>query len=154
MTTRSDQPFLGALAARAQHPLIEVDVSQLQSDRLRGAQPAGVHHLKQRPVAQRERLAATRLREQSGDLLATEHRGQALGWPRPTQVRGRIVLEQFLAAQMTVEGAQARDLALQRRRRDRRTLLAAGCEPSEERGKLAVAGAEQTEAARWRNSRS
>ena len=43
-----------------------------QADRLRRAQPARVHRLQQRPVAQRAPARAARLREQQVDLVAAE----------------------------------------------------------------------------------
>src|SRR3954454_13655935 len=58
------QPLLRALAASAQYPLAQIDVPQLEPDRLRGAQAARVHHLEQGAVAQRRRLAALRGGEQ------------------------------------------------------------------------------------------
>jgi hypothetical protein len=48
-------PLLRALAAGAQQPLVEVDVGELEADRLGGAQAARVHQLEQGAVAQSER---------------------------------------------------------------------------------------------------
>jgi len=68
-----NNPLLGALAARAQHSLVEVDVARLQPDRLRGTQPTCVHDLEQSAIAQRPRLGPLGLAEQLGDLIACEH---------------------------------------------------------------------------------
>ena len=133
------QALLGALAAGAQHPGLEVELGQLQGDRLRGAQPAGVHRLEQRAVAQRAGRVAPGLVEQPVDLVAAEHLRQAAPRARRAQLGGRVVVDQLLAAQVAVEGAQAGDLALQRGRRDGRPAVAAGGELGDERRQVARA---------------
>ena len=65
-----------------------------------------------------------------------EHVRQALALARRAQVGGRVAVEQALAAQVAVEGAQAGGLALQRRGRDGRALVAAGGELVEEAGEV------------------
>ena len=65
--------LLGALPARAQDALLDVHVHQLEPDRLRGAQAAGVQQLEQGAVAQRRWLGAARLREQLLDLAAGQY---------------------------------------------------------------------------------
>ena len=117
------EPLLGALAAGAQDAGLEVDVTRLELDRLRRPQPACVHRLEQRAVAQRGRLGTTRLAQQLGDLVAAEHLGQLAALLRRAQVRGRIARQLRTAAQVAVERPQARDLPLQRRRRRRRLVL-------------------------------
>ena len=52
---------------------------ELQPDRLGGAQPARVHQLQQRPVAQRQRLGPPRLAEQPRHLSRVSAARQALG---------------------------------------------------------------------------
>ena len=111
-------PLLGALAAGLQDPGLEVDVGGLEVDRLRRPQPARVHQLEQRAVAQRGRLGPARLLEQLRDLVAARARAAAAGsasaragWPSGRSSRMPC------AAQVAMEGAQARDLALQRRGR-------------------------------------
>ncbi len=103
---------------------MQVDVGDLQPDRLRGAQPAGVHHLEQRPVAQGRRLVAARGREQLLHLGVVEDLGQLLGPARGAERRGRVVADQLVAAQLLVEGAQAGRLAMDGRGRAGRTDLA------------------------------
>ena len=71
-------------------PGLEVDVADLELDRLRRAQPAGVHRLEQRAVAQRGRLGAARLAQQLGDLVAAEDLRQLAALLRRAQVRGRV----------------------------------------------------------------
>src|SRR3954447_25081592 len=118
-------PLLGALAAGAQDARLEVEVADLEVDRLGGPQTAGVHDLEQRAVAERGRLGARRLGEQLRHLVAREHLRELAGLPRRLQLGGRVVLDQVLAPQMAVEGAQARDLALQRRGLGARLVAAA-----------------------------
>ena len=105
------EPLLGALAARAQHALLEVDVRELQADRLRGAQAARVHELQQRAVAQRAGLGPLRLASSRVDLSAREHARQALRLRGPRSSAVGIVLDRALATQVAVERAQASHLA-------------------------------------------
>ena len=93
-------------------PALEVDVAGLEPDRLRRPQPAGVHQLQQRAVAQRGRLGPARRLEQLGDLVAREDLRQLAALLGGAQVHGRVVGDQVLPAQVAVEGAQAGDLAL------------------------------------------
>ncbi len=115
-------------------------------DRLRGAQAAGVHRLEQRAVTERGGRVSGRLREQTLDLVAAEHLRQAAGRPRRAELRGRVVLEDLLAAQMAIKRAQAGDLALERRRRDGRPLVGARRELSDERRELLTAHGEWIDA--------
>src|SRR5215218_4783142 len=117
LAAERNQPLLGALAASAQEALAQFHVAELEPDRLRGAQPAGVHHLEQRPVAQRRRLAALRRGEQLLHLGVVENVGQLLRAARSAESSGRIVTDQLVAAQVLVEGTQAGGLAMDRRRR-------------------------------------
>jgi hypothetical protein len=133
-----DHPLLRALAAGTQDAPLQVQVADLEIDRLRGAQPACVHDLEQRAVAQRGRLRAGRLGEQLGDLVAREHLRQLAALPRRLELRRRVLLDQVLAAQVPVEGAQAGDLALQRRRLGARLALAARRELGDELGEPGV----------------
>ena len=112
-TIRSFEPLPRARST----PLLEVDVLQLQPDRLGGAQPAGVHQLEQRAVAQRRRVAAARLRQQPLDLAAGQHLRQLAAAARRAEGGGRVGVAQALAAQVAVEGAQAGGLAVDRGRR-------------------------------------
>src|SRR5919202_1298896 len=50
--------LLPALAAYVQLLLLEVDVREIEIDRLAAAQARGVHELEQRAVSQRERLVS------------------------------------------------------------------------------------------------
>ncbi len=118
------EPLLGALAAGPQHPGLEVDLGQLERDRLARTQAAGVHGLQQRPVAQRRRRGPARLGQQAVDLVACQHLGQAPPRAGRAQLGGGIVADDLLAAQVAVERAQARDLALQRGGRHRRLAVA------------------------------
>jgi hypothetical protein len=113
------QPLLRALPARPQHALVDVHVHQLEPDRLRCAQPARVHHLEERAVAQRGRLGAAWLGEQLLDLSAREHVRQLSRAPRRAQRGGGVGVEEAVAAQVAVEAAQAGALAVDRRGRCR-----------------------------------
>ena len=107
-------PLLRALAARPQHPLLEVHVLELEPDRLGGTQPAGVHQLEQCAVAQRMGVCPERLREQALDLSAGQHvRQLAAAAGRADGGRG-VGVTQALAAQVAVERAQAGRLAMDR----------------------------------------
>src|SRR6202042_3260563 len=57
------------------------------------------------------------LLEQPADLVAAEDLRQTGPRSGGAQLGGRIAVEDLLAAQVSVEGAQAGDLALERRRR-------------------------------------
>src|SRR5829696_298340 len=107
-----DQALLRALAASAQNALLDVHVHQLQADRLGGAQSARVHQLEQRPIAERRRLGAARLRQQLLDLAAREDVRQLPRAPRRAESRGGIRVEQPVAPQVPVERAQAGALAV------------------------------------------
>ncbi len=109
------EPLLGALAAGAQDPGLEVDVAELEPDRLRRTQPAGVHQLQQRAVAEGGRLGTARSLEQLADLVAAQYLRQPAALLGRAQVDGRVVGDEVLAAQVSVERAQAGDLALQGR---------------------------------------
>ena len=85
-----DDPLLRALAARAQHSLLDVHVHQLEPDGLRGAQPAGVHQLEQRTVAHGGRLGPARLGEQLLDLAAGQHLRQLARAARRAERGGGI----------------------------------------------------------------
>ncbi len=145
-------PLLGALAACAQHPLLQVHLGELEPDRLGDAQPACIHQLEQRPVAQSQRLGALGLGEQLPDLLAREHLRQALGLRRSTQLGGRIVLDQAFATQVTIERAQTGRLALQRRGCHRDALFAAASAAArklgEKRRQVAVLGIQRRDSTR------
>jgi hypothetical protein len=80
-----------------------------------------------------------RCREQLGNLVAAEHLRQLLALTRRAQLRGRVMGDDLLAAQVTVERAQARGLALDRCGRDRRALRCAGRELGQKARELGVA---------------
>jgi plasmid stabilization system protein ParE len=89
-------------------------------------------------LAQGGRLGAARGGEELGDLVAREHLRKLLALAGRAQVGGRVVGDDLLAAQVAVERAQARGLALDRRRRDGRALRPAGAQLREEAGQLGV----------------
>jgi hypothetical protein len=133
-----DLALLGALASGAQHAERQVDVAHVEADGLRGAQAAGVHELEQGAIAQRRGIGPLRRAQQAGDLVAAEDLRQALALARRAQVGRRIAVEHALAAQVAVEGAQARGLALQRGGRHRWAVLAAGRQLAQEGAEVLV----------------
>jgi hypothetical protein len=136
------EALLRSLPACPQDAGAQVEVAQLEPRGLGGAQAAGVHQLEQRPVPQRRRPRPARGAEQLGDLVPAEDLGQPLALARRAQVGGRVVRECLLAAQVAVERAQARRLALQRRRRDGRAVAALLAQLLQEAGEIRVLGIE------------
>ena len=127
-----DEPLLGALAARAQDAGLEVDVAE---SRARSPPTRAARRRTSAPAARgraaraaRCRAAARAARPTSSRVSTCGSRRLCLGARRSTV--GSSV-EQVLAAQVAVERAQAGDLALQRRGRDRRAVLAAPAARSE-----------------------
>ncbi len=113
-------PLLRALAVRADEAAADVDVAELEPDRLRGPQAAAVHDLEQRAVAKLDRIRAPRAVEQPRHLGLAEHVWELAALRRRVEGRRRVVGDQLLAAQVAVERAQAGGLAADRRRRARR----------------------------------
>jgi hypothetical protein len=134
LATERHQPFLRALAAGPQQALAQIDIAQLQPDRLRGPQPTGVHRLQQRPVAERRRLVAARGGQQLLHLGVVEDLGQLLRPPRRAERGGRVVADQLVTAQVLVERAQAGGLAVDRRGRAGRAVPLPGRQLGEELG--------------------
>ena len=118
------QALLRALAAGAEEALAQVDVADLEADRLRGAQPAGVHRLQQRPVAQDRRLIAARSGEQELDLGVVEDLRQLLRPAWRAERGGGVVGDQLIPPQVLVERAQAGGLAVDGRGRAGRAAVA------------------------------
>src|SRR5829696_9925617 len=56
------QPLLRPLAAGADDAVVEIDVAELEADRLRGPQPRGVHQLEQGPIPEGYWIVSARLR--------------------------------------------------------------------------------------------
>ena len=81
------EPLLGALAAGAQDAGLEVDVADLEVDRLGGAQAAGVHQLEQRAVAQRGRLGAPGWASSRATSSRREHLREPPALARGAQLR-------------------------------------------------------------------
>jgi hypothetical protein len=143
LAAERDEALLRALAPGAQEALAQVDVGDLEPDRLRGAQPARVHHLEQGAVAEHGRLVAARRGEQLLDLGVVEDLGQLLGAAGRGQHRGRVVGDQLVAAQVLVEGAQAGGLAVDRRGRAGTVALVARRQVGEELGDVRGAHGER-----------
>ena len=78
-----DDPLLAALAAHAHVLLFEVDVAQVEPDRLGASEAGGVDELDQRVVAQRERPVAVERVDDRLDLLPLRRLRQALRAARP-----------------------------------------------------------------------
>ena len=109
-TTRS----LLALAADADGLLLEVDVDEVEVDRLAAAQAGRVDELEQRAVAERERIVARVLLEHGVDLGGLGRVGQPARAPRPElSVRDASGTEGE-----PEQGAHRGQLARDRRRRE------------------------------------
>ena len=117
-----------------QHAGLDIELGELEGDRLGGSQSAGVHRLEQRAVPQRRVARARGLCEQAVDLIAAEHSGQPHAGAGRPQVRGRVGIEQALSSQVPIERTQACDLALQGRGRGRPAFVAAVGELADELG--------------------
>jgi hypothetical protein len=78
--------------------------------------------------------------EQPAHLVAAEDLRQPAALLGGAQLDGRVVRDEVLAAEMAVEGAQARDLALQRGGRRRLAILVAGGEVGDEVREVGVGG--------------
>ena len=114
-TSRTSRPT----ASDARSPQAYMSSSRARSRRAAGSVPA-------------------RRGQQAPDLVAREHLGQALALARRAQVRRRVVVDDLLAAQVAVEGAQARRLALQGGGGHRRPVGGARGEVLQERGEVGV----------------
>ena len=108
--------LLRALAAHPHELLVEVDVAEVETDRLGAPEAGGVDELEDRPVAERERAVAGESLDEVLDLLLLRRLRQPLGqaW-RQRRVRhaGRPEGE-------AQERADGRDPARDRRRREPR----------------------------------
>ena len=81
------------------------------------------------------------------DLVTRQNLRQALAAAGPAELGCRITLDQLFAAQVAVEGAQAGDLALQRRGRHGPPSVPAVGQLGHERGQLGVPDGERIEPA-------
>src|SRR3954466_8293622 len=107
LTPERNDALLVALPVRAHEGAPQIDVVDVEAHRLRGSQPAAVHHLEQRPVPKLNRIAARHALEKLLDLgVAEDSRKLAAlgGW---AEGRGWVLVDQLLATQVPVEGAQA-----------------------------------------------
>ena len=120
--SRSTSPISSPIASDARSPHAYISSSRARSRSAGGSVPRGAS-------------------SSVADLVAREDLRQPAALLGRAQVDGRVVGDQVLAAQVAVEGAQAGDLALQRRRRDRRAVLSPGRQVGDEVGEVAVPGA-------------
>jgi hypothetical protein len=140
------EALLGALAARAQHAGLDVEVGERQVDRLRRAQPQAY----MTSSSARSRRACGSVPRGAASRRWTSARPSTCGsfWllrgARRSAVGSRS--SRPLPAQVAVEGAQAGGLALQRRRGDRRAVVVALREVGEEAGEVRVLGVEDVDA--------
>ena len=119
--SRSTSPISSPIASEARSPQAYISSSSARS---RSAGRLGA--ARRPPAASRPRRATS----------TCGSRRLCLGARR---CDGRVVGDQVLPAQMAVEGAQAGDLALQRRGRHRRAVAGPGREVGDELGQVAVA---------------
>ena len=105
--------LLAALAAADVHELLlEVDVAEVEADRLGAAEPGGVDELDERAVPQRDRAVALERLERALDLGGRGSVGQA---PRASR-REACVGHALRPERMPEEGAHGGQLAADRRR--------------------------------------
>ena len=81
--------FLAALAANAHVLLLEVDVAEVEADRLRAAEPGRVDELEQGAVAQAERSVAVERVDDRLDLRRASAPPAAARAPWPRTPPGR-----------------------------------------------------------------
>src|SRR3954469_5299839 len=138
--SRSTSPTSSAIASDPRSPHAYMSSSSARSRRAAGSVPRG---------AASSFATSPRLRTCGRRWLLGGGRGWAGGgggggcWGGG----GRVVVDRVLAAQVAVERPQARGLALQRRGRDRRALLAARRELRQERREVGVLGGHDIRAA-------
>ena len=77
-----DDPILAALAPHVHVLLLEVDVAEVESDRLRAAEARRVDELEQRAVPKRDRLLVVEALDELLDLLELRRIRQAARLPR------------------------------------------------------------------------
>ena len=109
-----DDALLPAFAAHVDELLLEVDVGEVQVDRLLGAQAGGVDELDQGPVTEAERAGAVESVELGVDVLGARRVGKA---PRPPG-RERRVRDALRPERVAQERANGRELPSDRRRRE------------------------------------
>ncbi len=110
-----DDALLAALAAaNVDQLLLEVDVGEIEADRLGAAEPGGVDDLDERAVAQRDRPLALEREELRLDLLLARRIGEPAADPR----RERCIGNARRAERVAEESAHRGELARDRRRRE------------------------------------
>jgi len=91
-------PVLAALSEpHVDELLLEVDVAEIEPDRLGAAEPRRVHELDERPVAERERAVAVERVDDLFDLALLRRIGQATGPPRCERPVGHALRAECMA---------------------------------------------------------
>ena len=113
-----DDALLRALADRADEPPLEVDRRAVETDGLAHAEAGAVEQLDERAVAQRARRRAGRGLDQPLDLAGRERLRQRAPAARQLELGGGVVGARAEQHLVPVEGAERRDAARDRRRRE------------------------------------
>ncbi|MPM30013.1 hypothetical protein SDC9_76555 [bioreactor metagenome] len=124
------QPFLASLAAHLHHPADQIEVAEIEADRLADPQPPGIDHFDQSPVPgggenshvgifgqSPGRLllpVGGNLGDQPFDRAQTHHLGQLAFAPLSRQPDERIVGNHAFTHQVSVKGTQRRKFARDR----------------------------------------
>ncbi len=109
--THRHHAFLGPFAKNPHYALLQVQRLQLQRAKFRYTQPAAVHQLEHRPVAQAMRGRGRRGLQQAGDFRRRERAGQlAPGFGAGQQGR-KIVLAQIFPHEKPGQQADGGQLA-------------------------------------------
>src|SRR6266852_6507700 len=107
LLTERHEALLRALAEDADHAHVEAHLGELQAHELRNAQPARVEHFQQRTVAQPERYARVRLREQRFDIDLRERLWKARRLLRGIELERGIDLDAPPAREEPIEALEA-----------------------------------------------
>jgi hypothetical protein len=110
------EPFLRALAHHAHDALVEPDLDGLQRDELAHAQPARIHQLEHRAIAQAERRANVGRTEQRLDLRLGQRRRKPRGLLRRRDPQRRVRARVMLAHGPAVIATEHRQAPVRRRR--------------------------------------
>ena len=118
--------FLVALAEHAYDAVLEIEVAELEPDRLADADAGRVEHLEQRPVALGQRAAAGDRAEERLDLRFVERLRDPLRDARRVDLLARVGRQQPLGRAEPVERPHRHERPRNRRRREQRVPVVVG----------------------------
>src|SRR5262249_6773690 len=122
--------FLVALAEHAHDTVFQVEVAELEPDRLADADAGGIEHLEQRAVALAERAVARHSTQLRLDLRLVECLRDSLRYPRRVDLLAWVGRQQTLGCTEPVERAHRDERPGDRRGREHRlpVVVAEGAE--------------------------